>query len=239
MPSRKRNKGKERKAKKEAAKSEAIWRGWALPSAARCNHVVVATIPPPEHAIYNFLRALNECAFQYAVFSATTFNMHPEVWNNVEHRQTAIGILLRMGADIFLNSGVDEDEYKEERGIAQTILLLDCYDGQSDFGSAACRAAVKGKVLFHGSGERDILKFYSKRLSCSCLTEKYKKARKTLPKLGVCLHCKQKKDRASLWVCGRCKVPFYCSRECQVANWPEHRDCCGHYIEAKNAHEAS
>ena len=68
MPSRKRNKGKERKERKaqkeaaeEAAKVGAWWRGWAMPeNKARgcCLHGCV--LPPPDHAVYRFMNTIDE-----------------------------------------------------------------------------------------------------------------------------------------------------------------------------------
>ena len=59
-----------------------------------------------------------------------------------------------------------------------------------------------------------------------------------LPKMGQCAHCQKSKERSNLMTCGRCKVVQYCSRGCQVANWPEHIDGCGLYVVARNRQEA-
>ena len=54
-------------------------------------------------------------------------------------------------------------------------------------------------------------------------------ARKTVPKLGKCYHCKLVKERAMLMVCGRCGIAQYCSRKCQMAHWPSHKCDCDIY----------
>ena len=253
MPSRKRNKGKERKAKKEAFAKSAKgmkqiiwWRSWAT-GRPGCNHGCV--VPPFDHAVAGFMDTFveawnGESAFeeewvQNNVNDAleATFEKHPDVWNDEVHRQMATGVLLSMGTNMILNS---EDDYHIARRIGLTIVTLDCYEGTgdttplsrlamrerlNDYQYATSVAMVKGVVFAAGNG-RDLLKFYSKRLSCSCLTEKYKQARKTLPKIGQCFHCNQHKERSHLMTCGRCKIPFYCSRECQVANVPMHKEAC-------------
>ena len=42
-----------------------------------------------------------------------------------------------------------------------------------------------------------------------------------------------KKERASFVTCGRCKVPLYCSRGCQVADWPDHENDCDTCVAAR------
>ena len=41
-----------------------------------------------------------------------------------------------------------------------------------------------------------------------------------------CYACKELKELTSLMVCSGCRVNKYCSRECQVAHWPEHSKSC-------------
>ena len=82
------------------------------------------------------------------------------------------------------------------------------------------------------SGRRDCLKFYRKRTMCKCLKKMHLEARKTLPKLGKCWHCKKEVERSALSLCSICKVMQYCSRECQVADWPVHERICVEYVHA-------
>ena len=179
-----------------------------------------------------------------------TFELIPEVWNNVEHRQLAIGALLRVGTNMILHNDIEDERIYPvhihgniglARDVGFAILLLECYDGRSDDSYAVKSAIVKGGAFANASGcnARDLLKFYCKRISCSCLREKYRHARKTLPKLGKCTHCKQRMERSSLMTCGRCKVPLYCSRKCQVANWPvRHEERCGVFVDIRKCQEA-
>ncbi len=68
-----------------------------------------------------------------------------------------------------------------------------------------------------GLGQRDLLKFYRKRMDCKCLKKMHLEARKSTPKTGRCTHCNAEEERVNLSVCSRCKINQYCSRECQVA----------------------
>ena len=241
MPSsRKRNKGKERKAKKDAARL-GWWKNWNREGErTSCTHGCVV-LPPPDHAVLRFMNsfeAKTQCgAFQIFELSEVmekTFKLHPEVWNNDEYRQMAISILVSVGTNLILRGANEEDNYSFEAQFALGILLLESYDG-GDFDGTTLRAVLKGSNVAKG-GKREVLKFYSKRLPCSCLQEKYKEAKKTLPKLGRCSYCKQTKERTSLMTCGACKVPTYCSRECQVADWSGsgHKAACGVYTGARN-----
>jgi len=77
---------------------------------------------------------------------------------------------------------------------------------------------------------RELLKFFRKRITCKCLKKMHLEARKTQPKLGVCFHCNQVKERALLMVCSRYMMSQYCSKECQVAALPVHRKDCDDYV---------
>ena len=95
MPSRKRNKGKERKAKQEVAKG-AWWRGWAMGQGEeRCSHG--CTMPPPDHAVSRFMNTFRDTLDKRIMEAMRCiFEAHPNVCNSDEHRQMAIGILLRL-----------------------------------------------------------------------------------------------------------------------------------------------
>ena len=55
--------------------------------------------------------------------------------------------------------------------------------------------------------------------------EKYAQA-KTRPKTGVCHTCKERKERSSMFFCTGCHGQQYCSEECQLKDWPIHKDMC-------------
>ena len=248
MTSRKRNKGKERKAKKaeleverienERARAHGIWTGWAqgeklmFSPSIECNHGVALVIPDDKnHPVINFIDAFfhswatNKNNFQGVLYLHDTFQNHSEVWGNESYREMAVNIFIAIGTNFMLNNDGPQDT-------AKAIVALENYDGSSgNFHSVICNRVASKKMRDINGGEssamRDMLKFFRKRTSCKCLKAMHLEARKTLPKLGMCDHCRDSRERTLLLVCSRCRIAQYCSRKCQVADWSRHKVYCG------------
>jgi len=78
--------------------------------------------------------------------------------------------------------------------------------------------------------DRVLISFLRKRIPCKCLDEKYEEV-KSMPKMGICanLECPlpdRKAERSKMFYCARCRERYYCSLECQTADWPEHKQRC-------------
>ena len=58
---------------------------------------------------------------------------------------------------------------------------------------------------------------------------------------NVCPNCFKSGDDigSKLSVCSKCNSAYYCSRECQVEDWPKHKRMCKHYCEASKRLETS
>jgi len=239
--SRKRNKGKERKAKQQAKKEEKtrvclrnLWKERATNST--CNHGC-DIIPADGHPISNFMdefymNLFKKCMNQDSdrvIFKAMrhTLETQLEVWNNESYRKLAISIFIAIGTNNLLK------EETSPTDIAHAIVLLEHYNGSGDIVESMLQSPVLSSKLRDlnptSSSRRDCLKFYRKRTTCKCLKKLHLEARKTEPKVGLCYHCKEEKERASLSVCSRCMVYQYCSRECQVVDWPSHEAKCDLY----------
>mmetsp|Transcript_31853 Transcript_31853/g.66954 ORF Transcript_31853/g.66954 Transcript_31853/m.66954 type:complete len:261 (-) Transcript_31853:241-1023(-) len=76
-----------------------------------------------------------------------------------------------------------------------------------------------------GGGERALTRYFSKRINCSCLKERYAQLRDQ-PKVSLCSQCFQETLIKKLMMCTRCRGVHYCSEECQTAHWPEHKRFC-------------
>ena len=255
MPSsRKRNKGKERKAKKAAEKEETknvaiyhSWQKWACGDMGQnqvtiqCNHGFVTTIPDVSHPVSRFINS------SYASDGGrVTVHKHPEVWNDSSYRALASKILTSIGVNCILH-GVNCPNSKQNvshMALVKAIMMLENFTGDIDSTILRRTFATKLRHIESdvnivsryaiGLGQRDLLKFYRKRMNCSCLKRLHLVARKMYPKLGECYNCKVEMNRTMLMVCSRCMVTKYCSRECQVAASPQHRNLCDMFV---NAHE--
>lgn len=225
--SRKRNKGKDRKAKKERSDANKFWRcGLGVTG---CNHGCASI--SDDHPVSSFMDQFIINAHHDLSVCQTLkdiFESHPQIWNNESYRRLAIGILIRIGTNMMLRFVKDDVGWPVF--IAQSLMVLEHYNGTGDIDSVINSRVVcsKNRDLDNGdsSRRRDILKFYRKRVSCKCLKKMHLEERKSTPKMGICCHCKVGKERVHLSVCGRCMAYHYCSRECQVAHWPKHKMKC-------------
>jgi hypothetical protein len=91
--------------------------------------------------------------------------------------------------------------------------------------------------------KRTFVKFFWRRIRCSCLDERYAKV-KSITKTGVCFnrYCARPKrtvERSELRCCSRCRSVTYCSRECQAADWSEHKELCDEVVATRAEFEAS
>jgi len=221
MPSsRKKNRGKERKAKalvaeeKREANVRRKWLSWASPTNVQCSHSL-QTIPAQDHTVSRFISTLWEPWDGQSTNSAIasfipaslgklekSFSKYSDVWKDDDLRQVAITVLLSIGVNILL--------YRLEHPIliemaATTIALLENCDGKSDFKSTMF-ADVSG------GGERQATRFFAKRVACSCLKVKNAQLKKMQLKTGMCDGCYRVGRREGLMVCSRCKLVQFCSK---------------------------
>ena len=236
MVSRKRNKGKERKVKKEEnkkAERRSIWERLVRGEdkndrkVIHCEHGCTVEIPDSlDHPVVCFVDGFFASGGDWWKY----LNSHTKVWSNDTYRNMTMHLLLNIGANLLLGS-----TSTGTGAIASTIVVLDHYKETKSANDIILSRGVAAKVRDISEGNmRDVLKFYSKRLSCSCLKKMHSEARKILPKVGQCYNCCEVKERALLSVCSRCRVSQYCSRQCQVAHWPEHEKYCDAYFVRAN-----
>jgi hypothetical protein len=254
---RKREKGKARKAKATAAAQLAAtqqfspvnaralaqhamvgfqeWRIWTMVGPTQgCNHGC-PVLPAPDHAVSLFMDDLWAHAGAQESpdrFILGKFDNHRQVWDNATLRKLALDIVVSIGTNYII---LDKDHHgiKLAGRLAVTIFLLEHYNGngKQNFHVAVCKATLVADDVKWG-GEREGIRFYLKRISCTCLKAKYSLVKKLQPtRTSGCVICKQIKVRSSMMLCGRCKLTQYCSKECQAADWPIHK------CECRNIHE--
>ena len=88
---------------------------------------------------------------------------------------------------------------------------------------------TKMSELYYGD-EHTLVSFFRKQIPCKCLDNKYKEV-KSITKIGFChnANCSipdNKAVRSKMFQCTQCRKANYCSRECQVAEWPTHKQFC-------------
>ena len=89
----------------------------------------------------------------------------------------------------------------------------------------------KVNEIYNPSDLHTLVKFFRKRIPCSCLDAKYEEV-KSITKMGMCnnpecsIH-NGKVERSKIMYCSRCRCVTYCSPDrCQKANWKLHRSAC-------------
>ena len=127
--------------------------------------------------------------------------------------------LVHLGTEYLLR-GDRDPRYKEmATSVAWAVSSFEPGDPKSD--------PVKMRTersLIEGN-ERDIVRFFSKRINCDCLKQK-RKDTKSETVLSWCNHCKKRRIRKQLMVCTGCNYSLYCSQKCQSADWPFHKKFC-------------
>eukprot|EP00956_Cyclotella_meneghiniana_P001480 scaffold1647_cov23-Cyclotella_meneghiniana.AAC.1 len=73
---------------------------------------------------------------------------------------------------------------------------------------------------------RQTIKFLHRRNSCDCLQELYYKLKETTHKTSRCHNCKKIFEIKQLSRCEYCNLIQYCSYDCALAHWPEHKVVC-------------
>ena len=215
MVSRKRNKGKERKAKKaekeaeiERAEMRQTWQSWVTVtgeynnmSMINCNHGfdVSIILDNKNHPVLYFMDKFFIISEELDSLDnlRDTFQLHTEVWNNASHRQMARNLLVCIGANSLLlletdkgiHTSTDDFRLWVASYLTDAIMVLENHHetaGDIELAIYSRTAASKRRDTVGDNAIRDLLKLYSKRITCSCLKKMYSEARKTLPKVGSC-----------------------------------------------------
>jgi len=251
--SRKRNKGKDRKAKQQAKKEEIekarirnVWLSWTRLkwTVNDCDHGCTVDVSE-SHLVSKFMDLLfTNVSDDMSVYDImhSTLQKYPEVWNNDIHRQIVTKIMVRIGTNILLSQG--RCDIGNALCVAQSIVALEHYEQHYD--CSAINFVINKRVVSskwrdlsssNTSEMRDVLKFYRKRTTCKCLKKMHLEARKSTLKMGMCYGCLKEYERPSLLICSRCMIYQYCSRGCQVAHWPVHERDCDKHVSAHHRNE--
>ena len=254
MPNRKKARGRQNRAKKEATRTadqRSQWETIILRNSSATSSgdatsfceqmlVVLPRIPQVGPAI-SFMNCLaGEGFFDKATsFTGDPVDVlfrplmrFPEVRKEESERSLAMNLLLRFVRNAFVHDSVVEGEkwfhndLENEVAICCMIDALEIFGTYSDLAVAKRRANKMLNKLVFGN-RRDLVKFVAKRLPCACMKELHRAARKKVAKMGFCFGCGKPFPRSELHVCTGCMITDYCSKECQRAKWSSHKEYCG------------
>ena len=248
MVSRKKSKGKGRKAKKLEAERAIIHERWwkyiarekKIPNreSISCNHegVIPKDLDHPVSRFMDEFVTLDNFSLENLKYACQS-KPGKIVLNNESYKEMVTQIMIRIGINMLLLD--DETETSGALIMAKSICVLEHFhtvDYSIEASMYSREVATKLRdiqpisSMSTISGRRDGLKFFSKRVSCLYLKEMHQEARRTIPKMGMCFGCRKEKERVTLSVCGRCMVMQYCSKECQISHWSRHKTDCGRFV---------
>lgn len=187
-----------------------------------CKHgyIYIPSKHPVQDFMNTFTKEINRDNHYMLDIMSLTYENHPNVWKNPVMRKIAIKALLSFGTEFILRGSCAAGICAKE--LATAIIILEKYNGGEGVGSVW----LEDYGYLDRAGERDMLYFFKKRIPCSCLKEKYSEIRKSQDRGSQCFQCEETVNRKVLMTCARCKFAIYCSRDCQIADWPSHKHLC-------------
>ncbi|KAK1736232.1 hypothetical protein QTG54_012832 [Skeletonema marinoi] len=151
--------------------------------------------------------------------------------------ETVVSILLASGTQLIL----DGDKHNARLYAVLAYFFQQWMEVQVKESKAIC---IWSKVYeLHVADDHTLIQYYRKRISCSCLDKKYEEV-KSVKKMGLCYNPKcslpgRKMQRSKMFYCTRCCEVNYCSVECQKNDWKKHRQFCNRIVAKKAAFNTS
>ena len=257
MPSGKKARGRQNRARKEATRNAAnaayqrsqweptILRNDGVENAVNsCEHLALCLNRIPEDgpaiSFMNFIagegffdRAKSFTGIEVILLCPQSLSLYPEVAEKESERSLAIDLLLRFVRNVFVrDSAIDGESWFQQGHLNELMICcminaLELHGTYSDE-IVVMRRSYKTFSKLAGGNRRDVVKFVAKRLPCICLKKLHSAARKKLRKVGKCVACHRQFPRSQLYVCTGCMVADYCSQACQRADWSHHKEGCGY-----------
>ena len=235
MPSRKRAKGKARKAKARESNCNLILHngnvcqhGCDIISKDDICYKFVEQLEVELNVVYESIKqiSLSEC-FSATVDKLKASKEYDTIWEggSEETQQKLQSLFINLGTNLLLRH--DKQRSIDLACAAAVFHITSSHDFDYweaiDFSRHRVSLRNMEDVLVY-----DIAKFFHKKISCQCLKEMYLQER-SKPRLGECSYCKAAKDRRQLYLCSSCLYFHYCNVECQAGHWSKHKSVCKDY----------
>jgi len=76
---------------------------------------------------------------------------------------------------------------------------------------------------------RGVINCIAREIPCDCMEAKRIEA-KSMDKVAMCYYCKEEFLKEKMLQCKGCNCVQYCSEECSIKAWPEHKKCCNQLL---------
>eukprot|EP00956_Cyclotella_meneghiniana_P004473 scaffold5523_cov24-Cyclotella_meneghiniana.AAC.1 len=247
MPSRKKAQGKARKAKQGAAEAQ------SNPSSngfsKRCDHLGERNWRDDDfdaaYSLYEeYIHKYNEIVrvggekLKYEVYRLANDVIYDKYYQLNDARKDLFrGVMVASGTQLCLDAAKKKD-LTNETTVADTtmhLILINTIEVRGKYNGASKSNQNIGDIIGDEvlAALNDILycprqtiRFLHRHNSCDCLHEIYYKLKETTDKTGPCYNCKKVVEIRQLSRCEHCNVVQYCSYDCALAHWPQHKVDC-------------
>ena len=220
MPSSKKNRGRERRANRVTKPT----------ASKKCVHGRPDP-PPEEHVLWDAMKVFDTAFQQFSTSDekgsiarqviASIGKDYPKALFDIENRSKIKAILLSVGMEALLSDGSPLRAMMFAESVARIDLWNLCLQNKSKTEQATLESQREMRDM-RGDGIRGVIRFFAKRASCACL-DKMNEEVKRQAKKGCCYNCEQSFDFNTLLECSCCSIVHYCSKDCQKADWPKHK----------------
>ena len=188
------------------------------------------------HSYANEFEAASESDDAFGYVYEATKTKFAEVWNDPAKLKWVASHFVKQGTDSILvvgnynaatSSAMSSSFFEQCSAVVlyQNEIQASC--GWDNFQTLCDWCKL---YELHKGDEHTLVSFFRKRIPCKCLDSKYEEV-KSIKKIDFCHNedCSlpdNKTVRSEMLSCTQCRSVNYCSRECQVAHWPFHKEFC-------------
>jgi len=158
-----------------------------------------------------------------------SYEKYPEVWRDSSKMKQIMSFFLFNATHHVLEGRIASDA----RFLASFACYFQEYVTVHIDKQKATAKSTKGAELLRC--EHTLVRYLKKKIPCNCLDKKYEEV-KSVTKMGLCRNdnCSlpnRMVERSKMLYCTRCRDANYCSRECQKADWPVHKEYCDQLVD--------